>query len=117
MQYLLLIYEDETLWSSRSEAENKAIFDAYVTYTKALRDAGVHRGGDALHPVSTATTVRVREGRTTTTDGPFAETKEQLGGFYLIEVADLDEAMKWAAQCPSAKTGSLEVRPVMAFDA
>lgn len=115
MQYLLLIYEDEKLYLNLSEAEGKEILDAYARYTKELREAGVLKAGEALQPIATATTVRVRSGRTTTTDGPFAETKEQLGGFYLIDVPDLDEALKWAAKLPASTTGSVEVRPIMTF--
>lgn len=115
MKYLLMIYEDEKLWEGRSEADNKAMMDSYFRYTAALREAGVFVGGDALHPVRTATTVRVRQGKTTTTDGPFAETKEQLGGYYLIEVPSLDEALAWAARLPASSTGSVEVRPIVDF--
>lgn len=114
MQYLLLIYEDEALSPTTDEART-AMMGAYFAYTKELRDAGVFVGGDALHPIATATTVRVRDGRATTTDGPFAETKEQLGGYYLINVPDLDAALKWAAKIPAAHTGSVEVRPIVDF--
>jgi hypothetical protein len=116
MKYLLLIYEDENLARHRHEADAKTMNDAYIAYTKALRDAGVLLAGDALQPISTATTVRVRQGKTTVTDGPFAETKEQLGGYYLIDVPDLDEALKWAERIPSAKTGSIEVRPMYDYE-
>jgi hypothetical protein len=115
MQYLLLIYEDEKNWVNATEADGAATLAAYAKYTADLRAAGVLKAGEALQPIATATTVRVRNGRTTTTDGPFAETKEQLGGFYLIEVADLDEALKWAAALPASTTGSVEVRPLMTF--
>ena len=115
MKYLLLIYEDEALSKNMSEEEGKALYDAYIAYTEALKAAGVHRAGDALKEVSTATTVRVRNGKTQIMDGPFAETKEQLGGYYLIEVPDLDEALKWAERLPAAHRGSVEVRPVWDF--
>ena len=114
MQYMLLIYADEKAWNSMSEDEIKATMQAYGEYSKELADAGAMRGGSELAPVSTATTVRVRNGKALTTDGPFAETKEQLGGYYLIEVANLDEAIKWAAKIPSAAFGSVEIRPQIA---
>lgn len=113
MRYLLLINTDETAEANRSDEENEVVMDAYYAFTKELRESGGFVGGEALQPTSTATTVRVREGRTLTTDGPYAETKEQLGGYYLIEAADLDEAIGWAAKIPGAKHGAIEVRPVM----
>ena len=112
-QYMLLIYEDEKIHQGYSEAQGQAVFGAYMDYSKNLMTSGAMKAGDALQPVSTATTVRVRDGKTVTTDGPFAETKEQLGGYYLVEAKNLDEAIKLAARCPGAKTGSIEVRPVM----
>jgi hypothetical protein len=115
MQYLLLIYEDEKVGAKMDEKAQMDLIGAYNAYTQELKDAGVLLAGEALQPTTTATTVRVRSGRTTTTDGPFAETKEQLGGFYMIEAKDLDEALKWAAKLPSAKTGSIEVRPIVKF--
>jgi hypothetical protein len=115
MQYLLLIYEDEKIGAAMDEKAQMDLIGAYNAYTQELKDAGVLLAGEALQPTTTATTVRVRSGRTTTTDGPFAETKEQLGGFYMIEAKDLDEALKWAAKLPSAKTGSIEVRPIVKF--
>ena len=115
MQYLCLIYEDEKQGMSMDEKAQKDLMDAYWAYTAALKDAGAFVAGEALTPTGTATTVRIRSGKTTTTDGPFAETKEQLGGFYLIDVPDLDAALKWAAKIPTAKTGSIEVRPIVKF--
>jgi hypothetical protein len=112
MQYLILIYGDEKKWSTQTPEAAQLEMAAYAQYTRDLVSAGVTRGGAALAPVGTATTIRVRDGKPTMTDGPFAETKEQLGGYYLIEVANLDEALKWAAQCPGATSGSVEVRPV-----
>jgi hypothetical protein len=112
MQYLLLIYEDETALSSMSESARKEVFDGYFQLTKDLRTAGVMLGGEPLVSTSHATTVRRRAGRTTVTDGPFAETKEQLGGFYLIDVPTLEDAQRWAARIPAAATGSIEVRAV-----
>lgn len=110
MQYLILIYGDEAQWTKLSEAEAAKEFAAYMDYTKEMAEAGVLRGGHALKPTMTATTVRKRNGKVTTTDGPFAETKEQLGGYYLIDVPDLDAALKWAAKCPGSAYGSIEVR-------
>jgi hypothetical protein len=115
MKYLLMIYSDEAADAKQSEAEQGQVYQAYSTYTQELEASGAMRGGDALHPTSTATTVRVRDGKTLTTDGPFAETKEQLGGFYLVDCKNLDEAIQWAAKIPGAATGSIEVRPVVDF--
>ncbi len=113
MQYLLLIYDNEKTWADMPEAESKQMFGEYMQFTQDIKASGHFIAGDALQPVHTATTVRVRNGKTTTTDGPFAETREQLGGYYLIEAKDLDEATAIAARPPSAKSGSIEVRPVM----
>jgi hypothetical protein len=115
MQYLLLIYEDEKLYTGMTEAQQGQLFADYDAFTKSIKESGHHRSGEALETTSTATTVRVRDGKTLTTDGPFAETREQLGGFYLIEAKDLDEATAIAARIPASKTGSIEVRPIMAF--
>ncbi len=115
MKYLVLIYDAESKWAQMAKSDNDAMMAAYFKYTEALKAAKVFVAGDALQPVSTATTVRVRNGKTVNTDGPFAETKEQLGGYYLIDVANLDEALKWAAQCPSASIGSIEVRPLQIY--
>jgi hypothetical protein len=116
MQYLLLIYGDQSAASSMSEEEMGQVMQAYGTYTQELEQSGAMVGGNALQPVETATTVRVRNDETLTTDGPFAETKEQLGGYYLVDVGSLDEALEWAAKIPGARHGSIEVRPVMVFD-
>jgi hypothetical protein len=113
MQYMILIYDDERTWGSMQDATRDEMLAAYFAYSKEMKDAGVMRAGDALQPTATATTVRLRQGKRLVTDGPFAETKEQLGGYYLIECKDIDEATKWAAKCPSAAIGSIEVRPVM----
>lgn len=112
MQYLLMIYDDEKLWAGMEASERRALYDRYLAVTKEMRAAGVFVAGSPLQPTSTATTVRVRSGRASTTDGPFAETKEQLGGYYLVDVPDLDEALRWAAKVPSAAFGSIEVRPL-----
>jgi hypothetical protein len=115
MQYLLLIYENEAETAKRGEAGMKTMMNEYRAFTQSIIQAGQFKAGDALQPTSTATTVTVRGGKTLTTDGPFAETREQLGGYYLIEAKNLDEAIAIAARVPSAKFGSIEVRPVMVF--
>jgi hypothetical protein len=115
MQYLLLIYEREADWNAMNEKEKGTIFQDYMAFTQGIMKSGHHRAGDALQPISTATTVRVRNGKTVTTDGPFAETREQLGGYYLVEAKDLDEAISIAARIPSARHGSVEVRPIMVY--
>jgi hypothetical protein len=113
MQYMLLIYGNEAAMKTATEADRNAMFGAYREYTQGLIKYGHMKAGDALQPTTTATTVRVRDGKTLTTDGPFAETKEQLGGYYLVDAKDLDEATKLAAGIPGAHVGSIEVRPVM----
>lgn len=112
MRYLLMIHGEESYYEGLSDGENAALMKDYQEFGEALQSAGVHQASDRLTPTSAATTVRVREGQMLTTDGPFAETKEQLGGFYMIDVKDLDEALQWAARIPCAKTGCVEVRPV-----
>ncbi|HKE53236.1 MAG TPA: YciI family protein [Actinomycetota bacterium] len=116
MQYLLLIYGDENAWEGMSPEDQAEGMKGWVDYTQWLKDTGAHVAGDALQPTTTATTVRVRGGETLTTDGPFAETKEQLGGYYLIDVDNLDDAIAAAARCPGAFGGTMEVRPIQAFD-
>ena len=115
MKYLCLIYDDEKKWETMSKAEADAYMGEYFAFTEGIKTSGHYLGGNALQPVQTATTVRTRNGKLSTTDGPFAETKEQLGGYYLIEAKDLDEATKIAARVPSASTGTIEVRPVLVF--
>ena len=115
MQYLCLIYDTETIWKDMPDAERGKMMAEYGAFTESIKKSGNFKAGEALQPTSTATTVRVRDGKTTTTDGPFAETREQLGGFYLIDAKDLDEATAIAARIPSAKIGSIEVRPIMTF--
>ncbi len=110
MQYLLLIYQSEA--AAKASRENPAMFAEYGKLTQDMKDAGQYKGGNALQPVSTATTVKVRDGKTLATDGPFAETREQLGGFYLIEAAHLDDAIALAQRIPAARNGSIEIRPV-----
>ncbi len=116
MEYLCLIYDDETAWQSLPDEERNSVMGEYMAFGESVRSTGNMVGGNALQPTSTATTVRVRDGETLLTDGPFAETKEQLGGYYLIEAKDIDEATAIAARIPSARWGSIEVRPVMVFD-
>ena len=116
MQYLLMIYSSEAQDAAMNDAEKGQLYQAYGAFTEELKASGAMVAGDALESTETATTVRVREGGIQRTDGPFAETKEQLGGYYLIEAANLDEAIQWAAKIPSAKTGSIEVRPIMVWD-
>jgi hypothetical protein len=116
MQYLVLIYSEEPT-EPPDPSQIGAVMEEYNSYTQMLRDRGAYVHGEALQPTSTATTVRVRDGRTMTTDGPFAETKEALGGFYLVEAKDLDEALALGGACPGAKWGSIEVRPVVDFAA
>ena len=116
MQYLVLIYSAEGAQPRDAERVDGMMVE-YNDYTKMLRDNGHFLAGEALQPTSTATTVRVRDGQTLTTDGPFAETKEALGGYYQIEAKDLDEALELAAACPGAKWGSVEVRPIVDFAA
>jgi hypothetical protein len=113
MQYMLLIYDDEKVWAKFSEAEQGKLFGEYMQFTADIKKSGHFIAGDALQPIHTATTVRVRESKLAKTDGPFAETREQLGGYYLIEAKDLDEACAIAARIPSSRVGSIEVRPVM----
>jgi hypothetical protein len=113
MEYLLLIYSSEADAKKVSAAEHGQIYQEYVTFTEDLTRSGKNKGSNPLEPIATATTVRVRNGKTVVTDGPFAETKEQLGGYYLVEAKDLDEAISIAAKIPGAKHGSIEVRPVM----
>jgi hypothetical protein len=112
MKYLCLIYGDEKAAAGMSKADGEAMRIEYGAYTGSIRSSGHYIAGEALQPVATASTVRVRNGKVSTTDGPFAETKEQLGGFYLVEAKDLNDAIAVAARIPGAKWGSIEVRPV-----
>jgi hypothetical protein len=113
MQYLLMIYDNESSWGKLSETEQSNMLKEYRAFTQSITESGHYRGGSQLHPVSKATTVRVRDGKKLITDGPFAETKEQLGGYYLIEAKDLDDAVAIAARIPSVRYGSIEVRPLI----
>ena len=113
MRYMLLIYKDEELWDGMPGQERVAAYQAAVELSEGLRVSGFYQGGDPLHPASTATTVRMRNGRTVTTDGPFAETKEQLGGYSIVEAENLDEVLAFAARHPLLRAGlSIEVRPI-----
>jgi hypothetical protein len=115
MEYMLLIYSDEHASATLPSPQIQEMVGAYMAYTQALNDSNVLRGSNRLRPTSAATTVRVAEGQRRLVDGPFAETKEQLAGYYLIDVPDLDAALAWAARCPGATYGSVEVRPVWAM--
>jgi hypothetical protein len=112
MQYLLLIYRNEAAMLSGTKEQAGQMTAAYTAYTEAMKKAGAYVGGNRLQPTSTATTVRAPNGKSQVLDGPYAETKEQLGGYYLIEAPDLDAALSWAARCPAASHGTVEVRPI-----
>jgi hypothetical protein len=114
VQYALLIYGDESRWEEGSEDQRTALYAEYDQFAGEAVERGMMRGGEELHSTASATTVRVRDGETLVTDGPFAETKEQLGGFFLLECKDMDEAIEMAAKIPGARMGSIEVRPVVA---
>ena len=113
MKYALLIYAAEKDWTEKSGEEQGRIYAEYMNYSIDLKKSGKMLSCEPLDPTSTATTIRVRDGKTIPTDGPFAETKEQLGGIYVIEVKDLNEAITWASKIPDARTGSIEIRPLM----
>ena len=112
MQYLLMIYGNEAGMLSASKEQAGQMIAAYAAYTEAMKKAGVYIGANRLQPTSTATTVRAQNGKSNVLDGPYAETKEQLGGYYMIEAPDLDAALAWAARCPGATYGAIEVRPI-----
>jgi hypothetical protein len=116
MRYLCLIYDEEKKLATMSKGESDAFMGEYFAFTEDVKKTGHYIGGNALQPVGTATSVRVRGGKMSTTDGPFAETKEQLGGYYLIEAKDLNDALQVAAKIPSAKSGTVEVRPIQEFN-
>jgi hypothetical protein len=113
VQYVLLIYDPESHWATLSEAQSGALMGEYQAFTESIRAQGIMEGGAPLGATATARTVRVREGRMTVSDGPFAETREQLGGFYLVDCETEQEALDAAARIPSARFGTIEVRPVM----
>lgn len=112
MRYMLMIYSNEADEAKMAPADMGKLMEDYGTFTEELIGSGAMEGAERLQPISSATTIRVRDGKTVTTDGPFAETKEQIGGYYLIEAADLDAAIAWAAKVPTARYGSVEVRPI-----
>ncbi|KRR27278.1 hypothetical protein CQ14_34315 [Bradyrhizobium lablabi] len=116
MQYLLLIYRSDAEYDRMTADDRKKLTGEYGAFTQSIIQSGHFKAGDGLQPSTTATTVRVRDGKILTTDGPFAETREQLGGYYLVEAKDLDEALGIAARIPTAKVGSIEVRPIMVYD-
>jgi hypothetical protein len=115
MKYLLMIYQNEGAAAAATKAQQEQMYGAYMAYSEALGKAGVIVGGDRLHPSSSATTVRIANGNKKVLNGPYAETKEQLAGYYMIDVPDLDAALAWAARCPGASTGVMEVRPIWAM--
>ena len=115
MKYLLTIYDDESMWSGVQPGDVNAMMDGYRRFGEEVTERGAYVAGEALESISTATTVRVKDGERLVTDGPFAETKEQLGGFYLLDCKDLDEAIAYAAKIPGAQSGCIEVRPVRVF--
>jgi hypothetical protein len=115
MRYLCLIYEAEAQWATMSKEQGDQMMGEYFAFTDDIKKGGQYVGGEALQPTHSATTVRVRKGKISTTDGPFAETKEQLGGYYIVECANLDEAIEAAGKIPAVKYGSVEVRPLLAM--
>jgi len=117
MQYILLIYDEEAQWARMSDSERKALMDGYRAFTEEIVKSGHFKAGDALEATSKATSVRVRDGKTVRSQGPFAETREQLGGYYVIEAKDADEAAAIAARIPSAAFGTIEVRPILSMSA
>lgn len=112
MKYLCLIYSDETMWPKLPAAETDTMMSEYTEFTRSIAQSGHLLGGNRLEPTHTATTIRIRNGKLSTTNGPFAETKEQLGGYYLIEAKDLNDAIQVASRIPGARVGSIEVRPI-----
>jgi hypothetical protein len=112
MKYLCLIYSDEAAWNTMSKAEGETMMREYGAFTESIKKSGQWIAGQRLQPAATATTVRIRNGKLSTTDGPFAETKEKLGGFYMIDAKDLNDALQVASRIPGAKVGSIEVRPI-----
>jgi hypothetical protein len=117
MKFLAIIYNDESTYADATPEDIGRVFAAHGAFGEASREAGVFGGGDGLQGSATATVVRVRDGERLLTDGPYAETKEQIGGYYVLDCKDLDDALNWASQIPEAKTGSIEVRPVMDYEA
>ena len=116
MQYLLMIYANEAEYAKIDPSTLQKVYEEYGAFTQGIVQSGNFKAGDRLQPTTTATTVRIRDGKTLTTDGPFAETREQLGGYYLVEAKDLDTALAIAAKIPGARFGSIEVRPIWVYD-
>ena len=117
MQYILMAYVDEAIWPKMTKAQQEQGMAAYMAYTNALNEAGVLKSSNRLQPIATATTVRIANGKPQVLDGPFVDSKEQLGGYFLIDVPDLDAALSWAARCPAAGHGTVEVRPIWSMAA
>jgi hypothetical protein len=117
MRYMLLLFGDESSWANMSEEEGAAVMAAYDRYYEEATKAGVFVSGEGLQPTATATTMRIVGGERVLNDGPFAETKEQLGGFYVLECKDLDDALAWAERCPASGNGAIEIRPVIDYEA
>ncbi|MBZ4398988.1 YciI family protein [Myxococcus sp. MISCRS1] len=115
MKYLLMLFENEKAWDALPQEEAQKVLEEYAAFSESIEKSGNNIAGEALQPTSTATTVRVRDGKRLTTDGPFAETREQLGGFFLVEAKDLDEAIALASRIPAARSGCVEIRPVMDY--
>ena len=115
MQYLLTLYAEESRFQTMTKEQQQQGFAAYMAYTEALKKAGAYVGSNRLQPISTATTVRTTDGKTQVLDGPYIDSKEQLGGYFLIDAPDLDAALSWAARCPGSQHGSIEVRPIWAM--
>ena len=113
MKYMLLIYDNEQVWAKLSASEQQRLFGEYMAFTESIRASGHYISGAPLQPIATATSVKIRNDKQLVTDGPFAETQEQLGGYYMVEARDLDEAIGIAARIPSVRLGTIEVRPVM----
>ncbi len=116
MRYLCLIYDDESKWGTMPKEQAEAMMGEYFAFTEGVKQSGHYVGGEALQPTQTATSVRVRNGKISTTDGPFAETKEALGGYYLINAKDLNDAIQVAAKIPSSRIGTIEIRPIQEFN-
>jgi hypothetical protein len=116
VRYLCLIYDDESKWGTMPKEQAEAMMGEYFAFTEGIKQSGHYIGGEALQPTQTATSVRVRNGKISSTDGPFAETKEQLGGYYLINARDLNDAIQIAAKIPSARIGTIEIRPIQEFN-
>ena len=117
MQYLLMAYVQESVWPTMTKTQQEQGMAAYAAYSEALTKAGALKGSNRLRPIADATTVRVADGKSQVLDGPYADSKEQLGGYFLIDVPDLDAALSWAARCPAAEHGAVEVRPIWTMQA